>query len=145
MAISAAAPAAGPLSQLGDGCRRLTIVSGGRNHIRDYVADILEEARPSTADVPAVVAASSAAGTMAARSLPGPVLLRARLRAMSKAISVAEVAKRCAAEHGIAVLSRVELTGMAEEGPQRRDAPEIYIRLDFKREPAGGWCAGQPQ
>ncbi|CAE8623527.1 unnamed protein product [Polarella glacialis] len=96
---------------------RLTVTFPGtrsprRNPIRDYVAAILEEA--------------SAPGG------PRSVLLRARLKAMNKAISVVEVAGRQAAERGLTARSVVAMHGMREEGANRRDLPEIEIRLDFE-------------
>ncbi len=131
IAVRGPVPPACSARLLEDGCRRITIVSGGKNHMRDYVADILQEARPASAGDGNVAAAAVGGGAAAAGRLPRPVLLRGRLRAMSKAISVAEVAKRCALERGFVATSTVELTGMADDGERRRDAPEIYIRLDF--------------
>mmetsp|Transcript_753 Transcript_753/g.2200 ORF Transcript_753/g.2200 Transcript_753/m.2200 type:complete len:110 (+) Transcript_753:129-458(+) len=97
------------------GCRRLTIVSGGHNPIRSYVAAILEVATREEGQ--------------GQRS----VVLSARVKAMSKAISVAEVAKRCAAERGLVARSSVALHGMrGAAGPSRRDQPRIEITLEFQ-------------
>lgn len=86
----------------------LNIVSGGHNPIRDYVTAVLEAART------------------------GPVRLRAKLKAIPKAISVAEVAMRCAADHGFRGTSKVELLGMREEGVNRRGAIQMEIWLQFQ-------------
>ncbi|CAK9065673.1 Hypothetical protein (Fragment) [Durusdinium trenchii] len=90
----------------------LTVVSGGRNPIREYVKAMLDEA---------------------ASREKYCVLLRARLKAISKAISVAEVAARCATEQGLACSSQVELLGMREEGPNRRQDIQMEIRLTFQK------------
>ncbi|CAJ1367338.1 unnamed protein product [Effrenium voratum] len=92
-------------------CKCLTIVSGGRNPIRDYVASILEAAESRR-----------------------NVLLRARLKAIQKAISVAEVAARCSEGRGFSCNSKVNLLGMREEGPARRDGIQIEIRLAFSKD-----------
>eukprot|EP00933_Yihiella_yeosuensis_P047812 TRINITY_DN43752_c0_g1_i1.p1 TRINITY_DN43752_c0_g1~~TRINITY_DN43752_c0_g1_i1.p1 ORF type:complete len:107 (+),score=18.91 TRINITY_DN43752_c0_g1_i1:77-397(+) len=93
-------------------CKRLTIVSGGRNHIRDYVEIILKEAT--------------------AMGGPRSVLLCAKLKAISKAISVAEVSKRAAEDQGFSATTIVNMNGMREEGPDRRELPEIEIRINFE-------------
>mmetsp|Transcript_11350 Transcript_11350/g.25806 ORF Transcript_11350/g.25806 Transcript_11350/m.25806 type:complete len:112 (-) Transcript_11350:200-535(-) len=95
--------------------RSLTIVSGGHNHIRDYVAAILEDAN-------------------AAGQTPQKVTLRAKLQAMSKAISVAEIAKRTLAERAdLEVTTQVEMVGMRAAGPDRRDQPEMLITFEMKK------------
>mmetsp|Transcript_26274 Transcript_26274/g.70297 ORF Transcript_26274/g.70297 Transcript_26274/m.70297 type:complete len:118 (+) Transcript_26274:218-571(+) len=113
--MRAGAAAAGPASP--EQPRRVNVVSGGHNHIREYVDVVLQ-------------------GASAPSGVPQPVVLRARVKAMSKAISVAEVSRRCAEELGLLTRSSSVLRGMAEEGPHRRDAPELEIRLDFRRRPA---------
>merc|ERR1719221_2023081 len=110
--------------------------------MRDYIAEILEEAPEGSAEVPAAspeapeaarraAAAESAEASPQRRQLPRAALLRARLRAIGKAISVEEVVRRRAAERGIIARSSVVLRGMEAEGPDRRDRPEIEIALDF--------------
>eukprot|EP00928_Gymnodinium_smaydae_P047233 TRINITY_DN31510_c0_g1_i1.p1 TRINITY_DN31510_c0_g1~~TRINITY_DN31510_c0_g1_i1.p1 ORF type:complete len:113 (-),score=28.24 TRINITY_DN31510_c0_g1_i1:319-657(-) len=99
------------------GLRQLTIVSGGKNHMRDYVTTILLEDQ------------------LAPGEPPPPIRLKARLKAISKAIGVAEVARRQAAERNLAARSSVEMKGLREDGPQRREMPEIEITLHFERKP----------
>ncbi|CAK0815980.1 unnamed protein product, partial [Prorocentrum cordatum] len=88
----------------------------------------LGRAQPHSAYVDVVLQGASAPS-----GVPQPVVLRARVKAMSKAISVAEVSRRCAEELGLLTRSSSVLRGMAEEGPHRRDAPELEIRLDLLR------------
>mmetsp|Transcript_43095 Transcript_43095/g.93871 ORF Transcript_43095/g.93871 Transcript_43095/m.93871 type:complete len:145 (-) Transcript_43095:109-543(-) len=115
-AVSNSAPAfqqARSMTPRGEGGRRLNVVSGGHNHIRDYVAAVLEE--------------------VTAPEGRRQVVLCARLKAMSKAISVSEVARRCAAdEHGLLLRSSVALHGMREEGSDRRELPKIEITLQVQ-------------
>eukprot|EP00929_Paragymnodinium_shiwhaense_P092055 TRINITY_DN51935_c0_g1_i1.p2 TRINITY_DN51935_c0_g1~~TRINITY_DN51935_c0_g1_i1.p2 ORF type:complete len:134 (-),score=39.46 TRINITY_DN51935_c0_g1_i1:255-656(-) len=108
---------------------RLTVVSGGKNHIRDYVKAALEEAERGLA---AGGAGAGSAGSAGGRCCCRPVILRARLKAISKAISVAEIVKRSAAERQWEVDSSSQLTGMLEQGEDRREKPEIEIRLSFR-------------
>eukprot|EP00746_Dinoflagellata_sp_MGD_P088243 gnl/MRDRNA2_/MRDRNA2_34934_c0_seq1.p1 gnl/MRDRNA2_/MRDRNA2_34934_c0~~gnl/MRDRNA2_/MRDRNA2_34934_c0_seq1.p1 ORF type:complete len:121 (+),score=25.19 gnl/MRDRNA2_/MRDRNA2_34934_c0_seq1:69-431(+) len=103
--------------------KQLTIVSGGRNHIRDYVAEVL---KTFAAD-----ATSSDVGQIVSQAASGHrVVLSARMRAIPKAISVAEVAKKCAAERGVFLKTEAQLHGMLAEGPGRRDAPSIEIAIE---------------
>lgn len=90
----------------------ITVVSGGHNPIRDYIKMILDQAASRDKHC---------------------VLLRARINAISKAISVAEVAARSAGDLGLACTSQVELLGMREEGPTRRQGIEMEIRLTFTK------------
>eukprot|EP00927_Polykrikos_kofoidii_P054723 TRINITY_DN49106_c0_g1_i1.p1 TRINITY_DN49106_c0_g1~~TRINITY_DN49106_c0_g1_i1.p1 ORF type:complete len:168 (+),score=21.56 TRINITY_DN49106_c0_g1_i1:62-565(+) len=91
---------------------RFNIVYGGRNHIRDYVTSVLEEAT--------------------APGVPRPVVLQGRLKAISKAISVTEVVRRAAEERGLVMGRSVAVHGLREQGPDRRDRPEIEIVLVFR-------------
>merc|ERR1711971_345661 len=120
------------------GCRRITIVSGGNNHIRDYVSEIFggpavpETTFANSGKIPqgnSVNPVSDAGhsrheadpmerttSVVTPNAPPQPVLLLARLQAIQKAISVAEIVKRCAFDRGLAMRSTTELTGMAAEG-----------------------------
>lgn len=139
--------------------RSIIIVSGGRNHIRDYVAEILEERAPAvqlgaaeaavaaTAIICDVDTTASSARLHAGEEtvpavpeallrrrpaeLPKPALLKGRIKAMNKTISVAQVVERRAAERGISANCIVVLRSMDAEGPDRRERPEIEIALDF--------------
>mmetsp|Transcript_64391 Transcript_64391/g.149798 ORF Transcript_64391/g.149798 Transcript_64391/m.149798 type:complete len:111 (+) Transcript_64391:65-397(+) len=90
--------------------RRLTVVSGGHNHIRDYVSVVLAEATSEA---------------------PRSVVLRAKTAAMSKAISVAEVSRRLLAERGLSSKTTSRLQGLRAEGEERRSAPVLEIVLEF--------------